>query len=280
MAGISFLFSFCWWSSCSSQTLPAGVFHNPRIFWEGWWNWKTLSSQPKVPSWWWPWRKRQVLSSVMVGIWVLSDICTELTWGSSSAGRGAVAQPWMFFISDQGKPGHPFAVLPVTAASWCSCAFACVYVLLPQDIPAGFFLTEKTASVKISKWLFGAMGVGRISGKKAVLTRTCSSRDSGCLFHSCLLNLESLLLFCYAGRAVNAALAFFLNMFSSGFSSHQNVLFLGEFTQIKPWACGRCAWRHGLWKAPNFPLSSAPSSFPLFQIILFFAQAVFMIDTS
>lgn len=103
-----------------------------------------------------------------------------------------------------------------------------VYVLLPQDIPAGFFLTEKTAAVKVSKWLFGAMGVGRISGKKAVLTRTCSSRGSGCFFHSCLLNLESLLLFCYAGRAVNAALAFFLNMFSSGFSSHQYVLFLGE----------------------------------------------------
>lgn len=122
--------------------------------------------------------------------------------------KGAVAQPWMF-ISGQGKPGHPFAVLPVTAASWCSSAFACVYVLLPQDIPAGFFLTEKAASVKISKWLFGAVGVGRISGKKAVLTRTRSSRDSGCFFHSCLLNLESLLLFCYSGRAVNATLAFF-----------------------------------------------------------------------
>lgn len=235
MAGISFLIFFCWWSSCRSQTLPARVSHNPRFFWEGCLNWRnhwrrySLASQRSLVDAGCG-KKKQVLSYATVGIWVLSDTCTVFPWGSSSAGWGAVPQPWMFFIPGKGRPGHPFAVFPVTAAPWCSGAFACVYVLLPWDITAGCFLTEKAASVKISKWLFGVMGVGRISGKKAVLTRTCSSHDSGCFFHSCLLNLESLLLFCYAGRAVNAALAFFLNMFSSGFSSHQYVLFLGEST--------------------------------------------------
>lgn len=116
--------------------------------------------------------------------------------------KGAVPQP------RPRKAWPPICCSPVTAACWCSCAFACVYVRLPQDIPAGFFSPEKTASVKMSKLLSGEMIIGRISGKKAVLTRTCSSRDSGCFFHSCLLSLESLLLFCYTGGAVNATLAF------------------------------------------------------------------------
>lgn len=129
MAGISFLFPFCWWSSCRSQTLlesliiPGSFGRNAEI---GETPKKTLFSQPKAPSLCWLWRKRQVLSPAMVGIWVLSDICTGFTWGLSSAGRGAVPQPWMFFIPGQGRPGHPFPILPVTAASWCSCACVCV----------------------------------------------------------------------------------------------------------------------------------------------------------
>lgn len=104
---------------------------------------------------------------------------------------------------------------------------ACMWYLRRTRLLAPF-LSGKAASVKKCEQLFGEMGIGRISGKKAVLTRTCFLRGSWCFSHSCLLDLESLLSFCYAGKAANAALAFYPDMFRSGFSSNQYVLFSGE----------------------------------------------------
>lgn len=81
---------------------------------------------------------------------MLSGICTGFPWGSASAGWGAVPQPCMFFTPGKRSPGHPFAVLPVTALSCCFCAFACTYVIPPKDTIAGsFFVRESCFSEKM-----------------------------------------------------------------------------------------------------------------------------------
>lgn len=206
MTGISFLFSFCWWSSCRSQTLPAGVSHNPRIFWEGCWNWRDhcrrhspasqkalvdAGHEGKGKFYHLPWWE--------FGCFLIPVLGSHGACLQQEAGECPSPGP--------GKPGHHLLFSCDSCILVLLCFCMCVCVTSP-GFPAGFFAPEKTASVKMSKWLSGEMIIGRLSGKKAVLTRTCSSRDSGCFFHSCLLNFESLLLFCYTGGAVNAALAF------------------------------------------------------------------------
>lgn len=42
-------------------------------------------------------------------------------------------------LSQAKDTGDPFAVLSVRALSWCSCAFACAYVIPPRDTTAGSF---------------------------------------------------------------------------------------------------------------------------------------------
>lgn len=150
----------------------------------------------------------------------------------------------------QRKLCWPICCAPLAAPSWCCCAFACVWYLPRTPLPTPFLTGEATSAKKCKQ----VCGVGRRSGKQAVLTRARSSHGSWRLSHSCLLSLESVPSFLRRWESAECSSCFVASAFRSGFPSSHYVLFGGRgFAPIEPCAGGRCVSSMAFGRPPTSP---------------------------